>query len=118
MGHVIVACIHEDFLSDHLQCPRCLSSVLSQTIPPSFPHCRQRRDDQAGREPGERAAAGRDVPHHADRDALPDELLDGRVEPDQEVPETGGRVDRHFTTKSVLYWRKRWADLQCVISRK
>ena len=54
-------------------------------------HSRQRRDDKVGREPGERAAAGRGVPHDADRDSLPDELLDGRVEPDQKVPQARGR---------------------------
>ena len=60
-------------------------------LPNVLHHSRQRRDDKAGREPGERAAAGRGVPHDADRDTLPDELLDGRVEPDQKVPQARGR---------------------------
>lgn len=54
-----------------------------------MPAARQHRDHQAEREPGERKAAGRYVPHDARRDALPDELQHGRVEADPEVPGTG-----------------------------
>lgn len=54
-----------------------------------MPAARQHRDHQAEREPGEREAAGRHLPHDARRDALPDELQHGRVEADPEVPRTG-----------------------------
>ena len=55
---------------------------------------RQRCDHQAVREPGERSSERRDLRYHDRGDALPDELLDRRVETDQEVSEAGRR--RHF----------------------
>jgi len=55
---------------------------------------RQCCDHQAVREPGERPSERRHLRHHDRGDALPDELLDRRVETDQEVSEAGRR--RHF----------------------
>ena len=62
-----------------------------------IPTFRQRRHDQAVREPGERDAERRDVRDDDRRDALPDELLDRRVEADQEVS-APGRGRHHRTT--------------------
>ena len=73
------------------------------------PTFRQRRHDQAVREPGERDAERRDVRDDDRRDALPDELLDRRVEADQEVSAPGRR--RHHRTTLRLLRRRLFSNV-------